>query len=189
LALPASADPADVEAAPATRLFEDRARAAGARREASAAERAAVVELCRRLDGVPLAIELAAARARSLTAVELLAHLDRRFDLLQRAEPVGQSRHRSLRAAIDASYELLDPAEQAFFRALGAFAGPFDADLAHAVAAPPGGDRLATVDLLARLVDRSLVTAEPQRGITRYALLDSLRHYAAEQAEAAGEAP
>ncbi|HEY8492487.1 MAG TPA: hypothetical protein VIN04_01265, partial [Myxococcota bacterium] len=189
LALPASADPAELEAAPATRLFEDRARAAGARREASAEERAAVVELCRRLDGVPLAIELAAARARSLTAVELLAHLDRRFDLLQRATPVGQSRHSSLRAAIDTSYELLEPDEQAFFRALGVFAGPFDVELAHAVAAPPGSDRLATLDALARLVDRSLVTAEPHRGQTRYGLLDSLRHYAAEQALAAGVWP
>jgi predicted ATPase len=187
LALPATADPAELEAAPATRLFEDRARAAGARREASPEERAAVAELCRRLDGVPLAIELAAARARSLTAVELLAHLDRRFDLLQRASPVGQARHRSLRAAIDASYELLDPVEQGFFRALGVFDGPFDADLAHAVAAPAGFDRLATIDVLARLVDRSLVTAEPRRGQTRYGLLDSLRHYAAEQARAAGE--
>ncbi|HSJ96334.1 MAG TPA: LuxR family transcriptional regulator, partial [Myxococcota bacterium] len=189
LALPASSDPADLEAAPATRLFEDRARAAGARREASPEERAAIVELCRRLDGVPLAIELAAARARSLTAVELSAHLDRRFELLQRATPVGQARHRSLRAAIDASYELLDPVEQGFFRALGVFAGPFDAELAHAAVAPPGFDRLDTVDVLARLVDRSLVTAEPQRGITRYGLLDSLRHYAAEQAAAAGEWP
>jgi len=189
LGLPASTEAADVEAAPATRLFEDRARAAGARREASPEERAAVVELCRRLDGVPLAIELAAARARALTAVELLAHLDRRFDLLQRATPVGQARHRSLRAAIDASYELLDPTEQAFFRALGVFAGPFDAELAHAVASPEGFDRLDTVDLLARLVDRSLVTAEPRRGVTRYGLLDSLRHYAAEQAAAVGEWP
>ncbi len=184
LALPASADPAELEAAPATRLFEDRARAAGARPEATAVERAAVVELCRRLDGVPLAIELAAARARALTAVELLAHLDRRFDLLQRATPVGRARHRSLRAAIDASYELLEPAERAFFRALGVFVGPFDAERAHAVAAPPGTDRLATVDALARLVDRSLLTAEPRHGVTHYALLESLRHYAAEQAVA-----
>jgi predicted ATPase len=189
LALPDSADRADVLAAPATRLFEERARSAGARAAAAPAEWAAITELCRRLDGVPLAIELAAARARSLTPAELLAHLDRRFDLLKRAEPVGRSRHASLRAAIDTSYELLEPDERAFFRALGVFAGPFGAELAHAVAAPPGADRLATVDLLSRLVDRSLVTARPRSGSTRYALLDSLRHYAAEQSEAAGEWP
>ena len=162
LALPASGDRADVEAAPATRLFEERARSAGARAAASAAELAALAELCRRLDGVPLAIELAAARARSLTARELLAQLDRRFDLLQRAEPVGRARHaepargdrRLLRAA--------RPEERAFFRALGVFAGPFGAELAHAVAAPAGVDRLATLDVLSRLVDRSLVSAEPR---------------------------
>ena len=187
LALPASEERADVDAAPATRLFEERARSAGARAPASAEEFGAIAELCRRLDGVPLAIELAAARARSLTAAELLAHLDRRFDLLQRAEPVGRARHRSLRAAIDASYELLDAREQAFFRGLGVFAGPFGAELAHAVAAPADLDRLGTLDLLSRLVDRSLAVAEPQRGFTRYRLLDSLRHYAEEQAVAAGE--
>ena len=107
LALPASGDRADVEAAPATRLFAERARSAGARASATAAEFEAIADLCRRLDGVPLAIELAAARARSLTSGELLAHLDRRFDLLRRAEPVGRARHASLRAAIDTSYELL----------------------------------------------------------------------------------
>ena len=144
LALPASGDRADVEAAPATRLFAERARSAGARASATAAEFEAIADLCRRLDGVPLAIELAAARARSLTSGELLAHLDRRFDLLRRAEPVGRARHASLRAAIDTSYELLDEEERAFFRALGVFAGPFGAELAHAVAAPrrhrPPGD-------------------------------------------------
>jgi len=187
LGLPAGCEPADLESAPATRLFEDRARAGGARREASAEERAAVAELCRRLDGVPLAIELAAARARSMTAVELLAHLGRRFDLLQRETPVGRSRYGSLRAAIDDSYELLGPALQAFFRGLGVFVGPFDAELAHAVAAPAEFDRLATLDALSRLVDRSLVTAEARGAATRYGLLDSLRHYAAEQANATGE--
>lgn len=187
LPLPETGERTDVDAAPATRLFEERARSAGARAPASAADFAAIAELCRRLDGVPLAIELAAARARSLTGAELLAHLDRRFDLLQRAEPVGRARHRSLRAAIDTSYGLLDAGEQTFFRALGVFAGPFDADLAHAVAAPASGDRLGTLDLLSRLVDRSLVVAEPRGGVTRYRLLDSLRHYAGEQAAEAGE--
>ena len=187
LALPATSDSDDVERASATRLFDDRARGAGARRVADTQERAARVELCRRLDGVPLAIELAAARARSLTAVELLALLDRRFDLLHRSSPVGRARHRSLRAAIDASYALLDSEEQAFFRALGVFGGAFSAQLAHEVAAAPAFDLLRSIDALSRLVDRSLVTAEPAGGVTSYRLLESLRDYAAEQSTAAGE--
>jgi predicted ATPase len=187
LALPATSDPEDLARASATRLFDDRARGAGARRDASAAELAARAELCRRLDGVPLAIELAAARARSLTAVELLALLDRRFDLLQRAAPVGRARHRSLRAAIDASYALLDAEEQRLFRALGVFGGSFTASLAHATDAAGDTDLLHTVDLLSRLVDRSLVVAEPAGVVTRYRLLESLRDYALEQAEEAGE--
>jgi predicted ATPase len=171
----------------AARLFEDRARSAGAKLADTPSELAARAELCRRLDGVPLAIELAAARARALSATETLALLGRRFDLLQRPGPLGLARHKSLRAAIDASYELLAPAEQAFFRALGVFAGPFTAPLAHAVAAAEGADLLATVDALSRLVDRSLVGADPAGGTTRYGLLESLRDYAAEQSRAAGE--
>ena len=187
LALP-DTDSADALArASATRLFDDRARAAGARREVDPAELAARAELCRRLDGVPLAIELAAARARALTAGELLALLDRRFDLLQRDAPVGRARHRSLRAAIDTSYTLLEPTDQAFFRALGAFTSPFSAQLAHEVAAPQGFDLLRSVDALSRLVDRSLLAAEASGGVTRYRLLESLREYAAEHARAAGE--
>jgi predicted ATPase len=187
LAVPARGNLHEEVPAPALRLFEDRARAAGASWEASDEQRFAVVELCRRLDGVPLALELAAARTRSLTPVELLQHLDRRFALLTRAAPVGRARHRSLRAAIDASYELLEPVERSFFRALGVFAGPFEASLAHAVAAPAGFEHVDTLDLLGRLVDRSLLTADQQSDVTRYRLLDSLRHYAAEQAVAADE--
>jgi predicted ATPase len=187
LALPTTNSADDIARASATRLFDDRARGAGARRDADAAELAARAELCRRLDGVPLAIELAAARARALTAVELLTLLDRRFDLLQRDAPIGRARHRSLRAAIDTSYALLDAREQAFFRALGTFRSPFPAQLAHGVAAADGFDLLHSVDALSRLVDRSLVSAEVSGGITRYRLLESLREYAGEQARAAGE--
>ena len=171
----------------AARLFEDRARSAGAKLADAPPEVAARAELCRRLDGVPLAIELAAARARALSAAETLALLGRRFELLQRSGPLGLARHKSLRAAIDASYELLAPAEQAFFRALGVFAGPFTAPLAHAVAGADGSDLLHSVDALSRLVDRSLVGADPAGGVTRYWLLESLRDYAAERSRAAGE--
>src|SRR5262245_58881810 len=186
LGLPVTADPDEARAAPALRLFADRARAAGAGWDVAREQVAAVAELCRRLDGIPLAIELAAARARALTAAELLAHLNRRFELLRRTQPVGSARHGCLRAAIDTSYTLLEPGEQACFKAVGVFAGPFDADRAHAVGAPATTDRLHTLDILARLVDRSLVVAEHHAGVTRYRLLDSLRHYAAEQARADG---
>ncbi|MBM4270243.1 MAG: hypothetical protein FJ144_27165 [Deltaproteobacteria bacterium] len=187
LGVPTTADPEEIGSAPAVRLFADRARAAGARWDAARDQVDAVAELCRRLDGIPLAIELAAARARAMTPVELLGHLDRRFELLRRTQPVGDARHGCLRAAIDASYALLEPGEQISFRALGVFAGPFDAELAHAVSSPPGADLLDTLDLLSRLVDRSLVVADPRAGVTRYRLLDSLRHYCEEQARAAGE--
>jgi hypothetical protein len=115
------------------------------------------------------------------------ALLDRRFDLLQRSAPAGRARHRSLRAAIDTSYALLEPGDQAFFRALGVFASPFSARLAHEVAAPADFDLLHTVDGLSRLVDRSLLAAAAGGGVTRYRLLESLRAYAGEHARAAGE--
>ena len=186
LALPATRDRDDARRRSATRLFDDRARGGGraqlARRPQSSPR---VAELCRRLDGVPLAIELAAARARSLTAVELLALLDRRFDLLQRATPVGRARHRSLRAAIDASYELLDPDEQRFFRALGVFAGPFRrrARARRRSAAGLRSPRTASISS-SRLVDRSLVIAKPsRRRDAATGCSTRCAHYAAEQSD------
>ncbi|MCI3948396.1 MAG: invasion protein regulator, partial [Acidimicrobiales bacterium] len=155
--------------------------------EADGAVVSALAELCRRLDGIPLAIELAAARARTLSPVEVLEHLDRRFDLLKRRTSDGPARHGSLRAAIDTSYRLLADDEQALFRRTSVFAGSFDADLAHDACADPGTDRIDTLDLLATLVDRSMLVAEARGGRTCYRLLDSLRQYAAERMDEAGE--
>jgi len=186
LALASSEAADEIAASAAIRLFCDRVRAAGGRVNDSPEQLGALSTLCRRLDGIPLAIELAAARARTLSVAEMLEHLDRRFDLLRRSAPIGTARHASLRAAIDTSYALLSRDEQVFFRALGVFVGSFDARLAHAVAAPEGADRLATIDLLSRLVDHSLVVAEQAGSTMRYRLLESLRRYARERAEDEG---
>jgi len=179
-------DPVAIMDASAVRLFADRMRAGGARWDDAPSAIRAVAALCRRLDGVPLAIELAAARARALSPAEILRHLDRRFDLLQHTGPIGTARHASLRAAIDTSYQPLDEAEQGFFRALGVFDGGFEAALAHDVTSRDG-DVLPTIDRLARLVDRSLVVAEPSGDGTVYSLLESIRQYAADAAHSAGE--
>ena len=160
---------------PAVRLFLDRARAAdpaGMRRDPDIA---AVTALCASLDGLPLAIELAAARLPGTTVGELAANLRDRFGLLtvgRRAD----SRHRSLRAVVDWSYDQLTPEHQDLFDRLSVFQGSFDAAAARAIAG--GGDNQAEVTrLLLHLVDRSLVTAEPDDRTASYRLLETLRAY------------
>jgi predicted ATPase/DNA-binding SARP family transcriptional activator len=165
--------------APAVRLFIDRARAADPAAVRQDRDVTAVTALCASLDGLPLAIELAAARLPGTTVSELAGNLRERFGLLtvgRRAD----SRHRSLRAVVDWSYEQLTSAQQDLFGQLAVFHGSFDALAACAVAA--GGDDLAGVTgLLLHLVDRSLVTAEPDGGTTRYRLLETLRSYGLER--------
>ena len=161
-------------------LFVDRAtRASG-----QPADRAMVAEICRRLDGIPLAIELAAARSASLGVDGLLAGLDDRLRLLT-SGPAG--RHRSLRAVIDWSHDLLDGDERALFRRLGCFAGAFDLDAAAEVAG--AGDVAATSDVVGRLVDKSLLIRVPDGARSRWRMLDTVRAYAREQLEASGEGP
>ena len=147
---------------------------------------AAVTELCRRVDGLPLAIELAASRARAMSPVELLALLDERLDVLRTREAGRPERHRSVRAAIDVSVDLLDEPGRSFFHRLGALAGTFDLDLAHAVAAPDPDDRLLTVDLVTELIDRSLVVPEATATRTRYRLLELVRDHARDALRAEG---
>ena len=171
---------------PATALFVDRALAAGAGWERTNEVVAAIQELCRRLDGLPLAIELAAARTRALSPVELLELMERRLDTLHARQPDRPERHRSLRAAIAVSVDLLDDDSHAFFNALGVFAGPFDLDLAHALAGPVPDDRLYTVDLIGELVERSLIVAIPAGSRTRYRLLELVAEYAGDELDAAG---
>jgi predicted ATPase/DNA-binding SARP family transcriptional activator len=165
--------------APAVRLFLDRARAADPAAVPQDSEVEAVAALCTRLDGLPLAIELAAARLPGTTVSELVGNLRDRFGLLtvgRRAD----SRHRSLRAVVDWSYEQLTPEQQDLFGQLAVFHGSFDTAAAHAIA-DRHDDPADVTHLLLYLVDRSLVTAELDGGTTRYRLLETLRSYGLER--------
>ena len=171
--------PLDITQA-AVELFAERARAAAGTFELDAA-RGEVEEICRRLDGLPLAIELAAARSASLTPAQLLARLDDRLRLLGGGRRIGAERHRTLRTTVQWSYDLLTRAQQALFERLAVFAGPFDLTAAEAVAA---GGELDTVDvdrLLGDLVERSMVGVEPGVFGRRFRLLETLRQFALEQ--------
>jgi predicted ATPase len=183
LALPASGlvDPQVAS----VRLFLDRARDVGTAVPDSELE--VVGELCRRLDGLPLALEIAAARTRSMTPAEIVARLDVRLDVLSRPRFRGVARHRSLRATIEWSYGMVDPAEAIVFDRLGVFAGPFTAAMAHAVASEPGAEPSQTLEHLDGLVAASLVVADRDGSTTWYRLLESLRAYAVEQLERRGE--
>jgi len=145
------------------------------------ANAAAVAAICVRLDGIPLALELAAARLGSLSASEINVRLGQRFRLLTTGSRTARPRHQTLRALIDWSYDLLTPNERSVFERLSVFAGSWTLDAAEAVAS--GGDvaQWQVLDLLAALVGKSLVQAEVGHGSTRYRLLETVRHYAAER--------
>jgi predicted ATPase/DNA-binding winged helix-turn-helix (wHTH) protein len=178
LSVPAASAPADpgVRGA-AVELFVLRATAADQRFELTGANQAQVAELCRRLDGNPLAIELAAARVPALGVGTLLARLADRFRLLRSSGPVADPRHSALVAAFDWSYNLLNPVEQRAFDRLGAFAGSFSLEAAARCIADESTDTVEAIDVIGRLVDRSLVTALPMEP-PRYQLLETARQYA-----------
>ncbi|URN00535.1 winged helix-turn-helix domain-containing protein [Actinomadura madurae] len=178
---PLSADGAD---APAVRLFTERATAVNPAFRADGPGAAAVAALCRHLDGLPLALEMAAARMGSYTPRDLLDRLDRRFALLHDVRATEPGRHRTLRAAVDWSYRLLAPAEREVFTALSVFPASFDAP---AAAATRGSDPEHVRDVLARLVERSMVTAELRGGRARFALLETLRGYGRDVLAARGD--
>jgi predicted ATPase len=145
--------------------------------------------VCRRLDGIPLAIELAAARLRMLPAGELEARLDERFAILTGGSRAGLARQRTLRAMVDWSWELLNPAERAVLARLSTFAGGFDLAGAEAVAAGPDVPPGEVLDLLGALVDKSLVQfGDIGAGPGRYRLLETVRRYAAGRLDALGPA-
>ena len=153
-----------------------------------AAWRADVTEICRRLDGVPLAIELAAARSRALTPPQLLDRLHDRLRLLVGGRRDRVERHRTLRATLDWSYDLLSPTEQAAFGRLSIFSGPFDLDAAERVAAGGILDAVDVDDLVGCLVDRSLLSVETgPKGERLYRMLETIRQYAAETLTDSGE--
>ena len=182
---PESSDPQALAGAPAVRLFLARARSARADAGAAAAPVAVVARICRELDGLPLAIELAAARASVLSAEEIEAHLADKFRFLAYRRPVADPRHQALTAAIGWSYDLLSAEQRRAFRGLSVFAGGFS--LAAVAAVCCGGDEAAALDLVDLLVSKSLVVAEPAASSTRYRLLETIRQYAADRLAEAGE--
>jgi tetratricopeptide (TPR) repeat protein len=147
----------------------------------------AVVEICRRLDGIPLAIELAASRMASMTASEVRDRLDQRLRLLVGSRR-GLARHHTLRHAVAWSYDLLDDAEKPLLERCSVFAGGFDLHSACAVAGFPDADDFATLDLLDVLVRKSLLVADRSAGRTRFSMLETIRQFAEEQLVARGEA-
>ena len=171
----------------AMRLFTERAAASLPGFAIGPANAGVVAALCRALDGVPLAIELAAARVRALSVEQIRARLADRFALLTRGDRTAPARHRTLRATIDWSYDLLTSQEQMLLRRLSVFAG-WSLEMAEQVCSDdhiPGRDIL---DLMTALVDKSLVVREPEvLGQARYRLLDSIRQYAATHLADAGE--
>jgi len=161
-------------------LFIERAHAQ--RADFDPGDTATIAYLCRALDGLPLAIELAAARVEVLAPVELLARSDDRFTLLKRIGSRGRiARQQTLRATVDWSYALLEPAERQLFSRLAVFAGAFDLAGASAMDGPE------TLDVLERLVDKSLLVAQQTERGTRYQLLETLRSYAWERLDESGE--
>ncbi len=166
-------------------LFLDRALLSSSRFTLSDENASSVVELCRRLDGIPLAIELAAARVKILSPQQLVQKLDERFRVLTGGDRRALPRHQTMRALIDWSYDLLSPEERAFFRKLSIFAGGFT--LESAAAANASADEIDVLDLLSSLVDKSLVQAELTESGTRYGFMESTRQYARERLRECGE--
>ena len=178
---------ADAAAYEAIALFCDRARAVDHRFTLTDENAPIVSDICRRLDGIPLAIELAAARVSMLTPRQLRERLDERFHLLAGGRRDALPRQQTLRALIDWSYDLLDVRERTLFRRLGVFVNGFMFDGAAAVGSDEGLDELDVFDVLSSLVDKSLVLAEPQVDGVRYRLLESTHAYAVAKLDDAGE--
>ncbi|HYL27736.1 MAG TPA: hypothetical protein VEW74_07860, partial [Candidatus Nitrosotalea sp.] len=169
-------------------LFADRARAADPRFALTGENSEAVAAIAARLDGMPLALELAAARVRVLSPAQIAQRLDERFRMLTGGDRSALPRRQTLRATIDWSYDLLDERERALFRRLTVFAGGFDVAAATAVCGLPGEiDDWDVLDLLTALVDKSLVLAEPHGEEQRYRLLQSIREYGLERLREANE--
>lgn len=186
LKLPRGDELADARGSGAVALFVARARLADPRFELHEDNRAEVVDICRRLDGIPLAIELAAARVPLLGVAGLRARLDERFHVLTAGARAVMKRHQTLRAALDWSHGLLTPVEQIVFRRLGVFAGGFTLDAAQGLVEDEDIDGWDVLEHLGALVDKSLVVADGNP-LPRYHLLESTRLYALERLADAAE--
>jgi predicted ATPase/DNA-binding winged helix-turn-helix (wHTH) protein len=186
--------PADDRASPAellqhssVQLFVARLQALHPRPEEESARMVAIAAICRRLDGIPFAIELAAASAATLGLEETIRQLNRRFQLLTGGRRTAPPRQRTLLAMFDWSYELLSENERPILRQLGAFAGGFTLDAACAVAAAPGMDIPTIIDGVTGLATKSLIVVERTGSATRYFLLETMRAYAIDRLAASGE--
>ena len=185
--LPSLAVGDDAAAAPAVALFVERAISADQRFALTDENASIIVEICRRLDGIPLAIELAAARVKILSPRQLHDRLDERFRVLTGGSRDVLPRQKTLRALIDWSHDLLDDRERMLFRRLGIFVNGFTLEAATAVGTSDDLGELDLFDVLASLVDKSLVLAEPAGDALRYRMLESTRAYAREKLGAAAE--
>ena len=170
------------------RLFVERAAAVKPSFALTAQNAPSVAQICYRLDGIPLALELAAARAKVLPVEEIANRLDDCFRLLSAGSRTAMPRHRTLHATMDWSHELLPEEEQILFRRLSVFAGGFTLDAAESVCAGEGLERDAVLDLLSHLVDKSLVRMREESGEARYRLLETIRQYGREKLSESGEA-
>jgi non-specific serine/threonine protein kinase len=183
----------------AVRLFVERGAAVQPGFAVTDANGAAIADICQRLDGIPLAIELSAARVNVLTVEQIAVRLDDRFRLLTGGARTALPRHQTLRALIDWGHDLLSEPERLLFRRLSVFRGGFDIEAAEAIAdfgldAPCGNPestihnpQFDVLDVLARLVEKSLVAAEQRRGETRYRMLETIGQYASEKLVSSGE--
>jgi non-specific serine/threonine protein kinase len=182
------ADPDALAGCPAVRLFVERAQAAQRGFEPTPQNASAVGQICVRLGGLPLAIELAAARVGVLGVEQILKRLDDSSRLLVRGSRSAPTRQQTIRATLDWSHALLDGLEPIVFRRLAVFAGGWSLDAAEAVCSGDGVAEDVVMNVLARLVDKSLVVAEEDDGHQRYRLLEPVRQYAMERLESSGEA-
>lgn len=171
----------------AVRLFIDRARLQQPDFDVTDKDAAALASICRRLDGIALAIELAAPRVRMMSLEELSARLDDRFGVLTGGSRTALPRHRTLRSLIDWSHELLNDAEKAVLRRASVFAGGWTIEAAEQVCGADGVDRGAVLDLLTSLCDKNVVVAETHGDYTRFGLLETVRHYAQDRLRESGE--
>jgi non-specific serine/threonine protein kinase len=172
----------------AVRLFTDRAVASGPQFAVTMSNASAVAQVCHRLDGIPLALELAAARVRVLAVEQIATRLDDRFRLLTGGSRTAALRQRTLRATMDWSFDLLSEEERALLRRLSVFAGGWTLEAAEAICSGNGVEAPDTLDLVMQLVDKSLVITETQGGEARYRLLETVRQYGWERLLEAGEA-
>lgn len=180
--------PGQQEESESVRLFVERVRAFDRSFAISDANRESVVSICRTLDGIPLAIELAAARVRAMVPAEIAARMDDRFSLLDSGSHMSPPRHQTLRAAIDWSYQLCPEDARSALRRLSVFAGGWDLDAAEAVLADRSISKAQVAGLIADLVDRNLVERDVARERSRYRLLETIRQFAFDALVVSGEA-